>query len=181
MLFSPSPMLWSRSYSALHSLSLKLSYPECSRSRQFPIHLDPPSRSEPSHGPDDATACDGDDTNTGKKPAVADGGNERLGHNRTDARKNVADAVVKRHPGGRVGRHEFCQHGGDHAKDEHAANAEEKVGDELESEVSGCFDQRGCEKVGIESCKRRRGRELTGTAQNTVLSDVQPYQMSAAG
>lgn len=105
-------------------------------SRQLPIHLDSPTRSEPSHRPNDATARDRDHTDARKQPTVANCRNKRLCYNGTHARKNVTDTVVERHAGGRVARHEFRQHGGDHAKDEHTANAKEKVGHELESEVS---------------------------------------------
>ena len=97
-----------------HRAPIKFPFQVLSRSRQPPIHLDPPARSEPSHGPNDTTARECGDANAREKPTVANRRNERLGHNRPYARENIADAVVERHSRGRVGRHELGQHGGDH-------------------------------------------------------------------
>ena len=88
------------------------------------------------HRPHDDAARHRKDPQAGEEPAIPDGVEQRLGDDPADAGEDVAHEVVDRHAGGGFLGHELRQHGRRHAEDEHAADAEEEVGDELRGAVS---------------------------------------------
>ena len=96
-----------------------------------PIHPLPPPRSKPPHRPNHHTAPRTNNPQPGKQPAVTDAGDEGLGDDSADAGKDVADEIVDGDARGGLFGHEFREHGCGHGEDEHAADAEEEVGDEL--------------------------------------------------
>ena len=94
---------------------------------QRPTHRHPPTRTILPHGPHHRTARHSNDTNTREKPAVTNRAEERFGDKSADAGDDVADEIVGGDAGGGFSRHEFGQHRGCHAEDEHGPDAEEEV------------------------------------------------------
>ena len=84
-----------------------------------------------SHCPNHNTTRHREKTQNREQPAIPNGINERLCNNTANARKDVADKVVRRDTRRRFSWHEFRQHSRCHAKDEHGANAKKEIGDEL--------------------------------------------------
>lgn len=116
-----------------HTLtSLRTPHPT---SPQLRIHTRPPPRPKPSHGPHDRTARGRNDPQSRKQPAVPNGIQQRLRNHPAHAGEDISHKVIHRHAGGCLLGHELRQHGRHHGEDEHAADAEEEVGDELESRV----------------------------------------------
>lgn len=98
---------------------------------QLLLHPRPPSPAKPPHRPDHATAHHSNGAHSRKQPAIADDSNQGAGGDGGDAGEGVADEIVGCNAGGGLAGHEFGEHCGSHAENEHAADAEEKVGDEL--------------------------------------------------
>ena len=148
----------------------------------LPIHALPPRRPEPSHRPNNRTARCRQHPNARKQPSVPNRGDERLGNDRPDAGADVADEIVGGDARGGALGHEFREHGGGHGEDEHAADAEEEVGDELqEPGLLGLGFERGewGSEGGFVSGVKVGG--LTGTTQKMPFCAVQPYQIKAPG
>lgn len=146
----------------------------------MPIHLRPPFRSELSHGPNDRAARHRNHAPPREQPTIPDSRDDGFGRNGTDAGEDIADEIVGRDAGGGLAGHEFCEHGGGHAEDDHATDAEEEIRDELEKGEAEPY-QRCKVLVSMYERKKRKEKNHTGIAQKRCFSDVHPYQIKAPG
>lgn len=100
-------------------------------SSQFLDHLHPPRWPKPSHSPHNDRAARRNYTDPSEQPSIPNHFEKRLGDDSADAGENVADEVVDGDAGGGFAGHEFREHGGGHAKDEHGADAENEICNKL--------------------------------------------------
>ena len=95
------------------------------------IHGLPPFRSVNPHEEYHRAAREADQTKDSEQPSIPNSANDRSSHHTANAREDVSHEVVQGYTLGGLLRHELCQHGSYHTKDEHGSHAKEKVGDHL--------------------------------------------------
>jgi len=88
-------------------------------------------RTKPPHRPDHTPTAERNNTHPREQPAIANRGDKRLRRHRAHSGEDIADEVIGRDAGGGAAGHELCEHCGGHGEDEHGADAEEEVGDQL--------------------------------------------------
>lgn len=90
-----------------------------------------PLRAVDSHQEDDRAACETDEAEDGEDPAIADSTDDRGRDDRTNAGEDVSHEVVEGYTFRGFFRHEFGEHGGYHAENEHGTHTKEEVGNHL--------------------------------------------------
>lgn len=90
-----------------------------------------PFRAIDSHQENDRAAGEAEQPEDGKQPPITDTIDDRGSDDGTDAGEDVSHEVVESYTLRGLFRHEFREHGGYHAENEHGAHTKEEVGNHL--------------------------------------------------